>query len=65
MKPHVNHLHDGFYKAPQKASMMMSNRQLHETLMATGGVIVAKGNFWKIKHEHLGAGANKVTIEQR
>jgi len=50
---------------PGLASKVMTTEQLRETLLATGGDILACGEIWDIKNEHLGAGVYKVFLKKR
>jgi len=61
----MNHLNNNFYTMPGLASKVMTTEQLRETLLATGGDILACGEIWDIKNEHLGAGVYKVFLKKR
>ena len=59
-----NHLGNHMYQNPHSCHQMMNRKELHETLMVSGGRVVAKGVFWNIKSKHLGAGAYKITLDK-
>lgn len=61
----MNHLHNNFYTMPKYATAIMTTEQLRETLLATGGDIIACGETYDIKNEHLGAGVYKMFLKKR
>ena len=61
----TNRLHDIFYTMPNVANQTMTRKELKETLLDTGGKILACGRLRNIKSEHLGAGVYRVTLEER
>jgi hypothetical protein len=61
----ANHLPDNFYTMPKVANMTLTRKQLRETLLYTGGWIIACGRIHEIKSKHLGAGVYRVNLERR
>ena len=60
-----NHLPKHFWSIPDMAKCMMTRKQLRETLLDTGGTIIARGHFREIGHKHLGAGAYEVFLKEK
>ncbi|MDO8641886.1 MAG: hypothetical protein Q7R33_10210 [Nitrosarchaeum sp.] len=61
-----NHLSNNHYNcAPGIYTQTMTRKELKETLLATGGWILACGKSWDIKNKHLGAGVYSVFIVER
>lgn len=60
-----NHLSMNHYTMPGKATQTMIKKDLKETLLATGGWVIAYGECWNIKSNHLGAGVYSVTLVRK
>lgn len=60
-----NHLHEQHYRNPVGHQSTMTTRQLRDTLLATGGFVLACGASWDVKHRYLGAGVNRVWLAPR
>ena len=54
-----------FYQIPWSASTTMSRKDLKELLLATDGWVMACGEIFDIKSEHLGVGVYKVSLKKR
>jgi hypothetical protein len=57
-----NHLPQSFYVVPGQGFTTMTRAELRETLLATDGQVLARGNLWEIVAKHLGAGVYRVTL---
>ena len=57
-----NHLPRSFYVSPGQGHTTMTRAELHDTLLATGGQVLANGNLWEVSAKHLGAGVYRVTL---
>ena len=57
-----NHLRRSFYVSPGQGHTTMTRAELRETLLATGGQVLARGNLWEVAAKHLGAGVYRVTL---
>lgn len=51
------------YTMPRYATSTHTKAQLRSILLATGGNVMACGQLWDIKSEHLGAGVYRVRLE--
>jgi len=54
-----------FYTMPRWSSMTMDRKDLKELLLSTGGYIIACGEMYNIKNEHLGAEVYKVFLKSK
>lgn len=54
-----------FYMRPHTASTVMSRKELRAALRVTEGWIIAHGQGWNLKPEHMSAGMYHVTLEPR
>jgi len=54
-----------FYTMPQWASATMDRKDLREILLETSGWIIACGEIYDIKNEHLGAEVYKVFLKRK
>lgn len=61
----TNHLPDAAYTMPESWSGTMTTKQLRETLLATGGDILACGWSRDIKSKRLGPGVYRVWLSAR
>lgn len=57
-----SHLPRSFYTVPGQGFTTMTRSELRETLLATDGQILARGNVWDVVAKHLGAGIYRVTL---
>ena len=57
-----SYLPRSFYTGPGQGSVTMTRAELRETLLATDGQILARGNVWDVVAKHLGAGIYRVTL---
>lgn len=57
-----NRLPRSFYEIPGQGSVMMTRTALRDSLLATGGQILARGHLWDVVATHLGAGVYRVTL---
>jgi hypothetical protein len=62
IKP-LNHLTDMFYSQPHTARMLMTTRQVKETLLWTQNFIMACGRNWQLKVKNVGAGMKEVKLQ--
>lgn len=60
-----NHLPDATYAFAPYNQPVMSKREAAETLRATGGWIMAKGEHWDLRAVYLGAGMCRIELERR
>lgn len=60
----VNHLSDNMYSNPYNASMVMTSKQVKETLLATDNFILACGHGFRLKVENIGAGMKQVSLKK-
>ena len=60
----MNHLGDNFYVMPRYANTTMTQKELKETLLDTGGEILTCGRMWDIVSKNLGAGIYKVSLKE-
>ncbi len=60
-----NHLGENAYRIPASFSTTMNKKDLHDTLLATDGWILACGYLWDIQSQHIGAGVYKVSLAKR
>ena len=58
-----NHLPRSFYLVPGQGTVTMTRAELRDTLLATDGQILARGNLWDVDAKHLGAGVYRVTLQ--
>ena len=43
-----DHLPRSFYTTPGQGSTMMTRAEVRDTMFATGGEIIARGNLWDV-----------------
>lgn len=59
-----SHLPEVFYTSPEHASTIFTRAQLKETLLYTGGFIMACGTRFDIATKHLGVGVYSISLKQ-
>jgi len=60
-----NYLTEKFYRFPQHATTTMTRKQVKETLLTTGGAILANGYMWNIKSNRIGVGVYQISLEMQ
>lgn len=60
-----NHLGGEFYSMPRYANTTMTTKQVKETLLATDGWIMARGQGWTIVSKRIGPGVYEVFLKER
>lgn len=57
-----NHLPPSFYTVPGQGFTTMTRAELRDTLLATDGQVLVRGNLWEVVGKHLGAGVYRVSL---
>jgi hypothetical protein len=60
-----NHIPAFFWQIPETATITMQKKELRETILATDGTIIAKGDIWEIHYKSIGLGLYKVWITNK
>lgn len=60
-----NHLPDATYAFAPVNKPVLTQTQAQETLIATGGWILAKGEMYDLRAEDIGADACRIVLELR
>lgn len=58
-----NWLPNVFYAKPETAVVLLTGRELRETMLRTNGKIIAKANLWTIKNKKVAPGTYEVRLE--
>ena len=58
-----NWLPDTFYAKPETATVLLTAKELRETMLMTNGKIVAKATLWNIKNKRVAPGVYETRLE--